>query len=128
MAGFCKAGKISAVRSHLPDEADMCDVSERSALNRFEKATSRKEYLSRLWREQQILKGFEKARMRHQEVHPPCKATWATPTNYITYGEKLGILFALTDATDTTRPPDSYIYHAYPPRTALPCALHIYIR
>ena len=49
-----------------------------------------------------ILNGFEKARGRHREVHPPCKATWSTPTNYITYGEKVGILFALTDATDTT--------------------------
>ena len=26
-----------------------------------------------------ILKGFDLARGRHQEVHPPCKATWSTP-------------------------------------------------
>ena len=49
-----------------------------------------------------ILSSFEKARGRHREVHPPCKTTWSTPTNYITYGEKVGILFALTNATDTT--------------------------
>ena len=35
-------------------------------------------------------------------MHPPCKATWSTPTNYITYGDKLGILLALTGVTDTT--------------------------
>ena len=49
-----------------------------------------------------IPKGFDFARGRHQEVHPPCKATWPTPANYITYCDKLGILFALTDGTDTT--------------------------
>ena len=49
-----------------------------------------------------ILKGFDLARGRHQEVHPPCKATWSTDTNYITYCDKVGILFALTDGTDTT--------------------------
>ena len=49
-----------------------------------------------------ILKGFDLARGRPQEVHPPCKATWSTDTNYITYCDKVGILFALTDGTDTT--------------------------
>ena len=49
-----------------------------------------------------ILTGFGRARGRPQEVHPPCKATWSTDTNYITYCNKIEILFALTDGTETT--------------------------
>ena len=49
-----------------------------------------------------ILQGINWARGRKQEVHPPCKATWSTDTNYITYCNKIEILFALTNGTDTT--------------------------
>ena len=49
-----------------------------------------------------MLQAIDQASGRKQEVHPPCKATWCTETNYVTYGKKIGILFAMTDATDTT--------------------------
>ena len=49
-----------------------------------------------------VLRAIDKASGRKQEVHPPCKATWCTETNYVMYGKKIGILFAMTDATDTT--------------------------
>ena len=49
-----------------------------------------------------MLQAIDRASGRKQEVHPPCKATWCTETNYVTYCKKIGILFAMTDATDTT--------------------------
>ena len=49
-----------------------------------------------------ILQGIDWARGRKQVVHPPCKATWSTETNYVTYCKKIGILFAVTDGADTT--------------------------
>jgi hypothetical protein len=49
-----------------------------------------------------MLQAIDRASGRKQEVHPPCKATWSTETNYVTYCKKIGILFAVTDGTDTT--------------------------